>query len=72
LEGFGMKNLINWMCLISIMVLVLQVMIHINSEVINDVNKINRKRRRVTRNAESIEKTGFEYGVNCYQEKIAK
>lgn len=67
-----MKNLINWMCLISIMVLVLQVMIHINSEVINDVNKINRKRKQVTRNAESIGKTGVEYGVNYYQEKIAK
>ena len=40
-----MKNLINWMCLISIMILVLQVMIYINSEVINDYNKIYRKPR---------------------------
>jgi hypothetical protein len=65
-----MKNLINWMCLISIMILVLQVMMHINSEVINDIKKINRK--RISRSSRSIGKTGLEHESNYYQEKIAK
>ena len=38
-----MKNLINWMCLISIMILVLEVMIYINSEVIMIIIKFIEK-----------------------------
>ena len=54
-----MKNLINWMCLISIMILVLQVMIYMNSEVISDYNKINRKRKLVKKKSVSIGNTRF-------------
>ena len=64
-----MKNLINWMCLISIMILVLQVMIYMNSEVISDYNKINRKRKLVKKKNVSIENTRFAEYENYYTQK---
>ena len=67
-----MKNLINWMCLISIMILVLQVMIYMNSEVISDYNKINRKRKLVKKKNVSIENTRFAEYENYYTQKNAK
>lgn len=67
-----MKNLINWMCLISIMILVLQVMIYMNSEVISDYNKINRKRKLVKKKSVSIGNTRFAEYENYYTQKIAK
>ena len=67
-----MKNLINWMCLISIMILVLQVMIYINSEVINDYNKIYRKRKLVKKKNVSIGNPRFVECENYYTQKIAK
>lgn len=67
-----MKNLINWMCLISIMILVLQVMIHISSEVISDLNKSNKKRKRTVRTSKYVGKTRVSSEVDCYAEKIAK
>ena len=67
-----MKNLINWMCLISIMILVLQVMIYMNSEVISDYNKINRKRKLVKKKNVSIENTRFAEYENYYTQKSAK
>ena len=39
-----MKNLINWMCLLSVMGLVVQVMIHISSEIIRDFNRSKSKK----------------------------
>ena len=67
-----MKNLINWMCLISIMILVLQVMIYMNSEVINDYNKIYRKRKVVKKKNVSIGNTRFTEYESYYTQKIAK
>ena len=67
-----MKNLINWMCLISIMILVLQVMIYMNSEVISDYNKINRKRKLVKKKNVSIGNTRFAEYEDYYAQKIAK
>ena len=67
-----MKNLINWMCLISIMVLILQVMIHINLDVFKYTIKKNRKRKVVKSRSVIVEKTGFDAYGYCYEEKIAK
>ena len=67
-----MKNLINWMCLISIMVLILQVMIHINLDVFKYTIKKNRKRKVVKRRNVTVGKTGIEACGYCYEEKIAK
>ena len=67
-----MKNLINWMCLISIMILVLQVMIYMNSEVINDYNKIYRKRKVVKKKNVSIGNARFTECESYYTQKIAK
>ena len=67
-----MKNLINWMCLISIMVLILQVMIHINLDVFKYTIKKNRKRKVVKSRSITVEKTGFDAYGYCYEEKIAK
>ncbi|MEG1409233.1 MAG: hypothetical protein RSD36_05265 [Terrisporobacter sp.] len=67
-----MKNLINWMCLISIMTLVLQVMIHISSEVISDLNKTNKKRKRTVRTSKYVGKTRVSGEIDYYTEKIAK
>ena len=43
-----MRNLVNWMCLISVIFLILQVMMHISSEAIADVNNsiYNEKKRK--------------------------
>ncbi|MEG0181708.1 MAG: hypothetical protein ACRCYC_15500 [Paraclostridium sp.] len=67
-----MKNLINWMCLISIMGLVLQVMAHISSEVISDINKKDKKRKRIIRTDKRVEKPRVSNDINYYTEKIAK
>ena len=67
-----MKNLINWMCLISIMVLILQVMIHINLDVFKYTIKKNRKRKVVKGRSVTVGKTGFDAYGYCYEEKIAK
>ena len=67
-----MKNLINWMCLISVMILVLQVMIYMNSEVIRDYNKINKKRTLAKKKNVSIENARFAEYENYYTQKIAK
>ena len=67
-----MKNLINWMCLISVMILVLQVMIYMNSEVISDYNKINKKRKLAKKKNVSIENARFAEYENYYTQKIAK
>jgi len=67
-----MKNLINWMCLISVMGLVLQVMIHINSEIIKDFKNINSKKSNINRKGKSIANTRVERSSDYYQEKIAK
>lgn len=48
-----MKNLVNWMCLICVMYLIVQVMVHISNEVIADVNnsiKLNNQRKNKTKN----------------------
>lgn len=67
-----MKNLINWMCLISVMGLVLQVMVHINSEIIKDFNKVNAKKSNINRRGKSIGNTRVRRNREYYQEKIAK
>ncbi|CEO12170.1 Uncharacterised protein [[Clostridium] sordellii] len=67
-----MKNLINWMCLISIMVLILQVMIHINLDVFKYTIKKNRKRKVVKSRSVTVGKTRFDAYGYCYEEKIAK
>ncbi|GAA0701756.1 hypothetical protein GCM10008904_07850 [Paraclostridium ghonii] len=67
-----MKNLINWMCLISVMGLVLQVMVHINSEIIKDFNKANAKKSNINRRGKSIGNTRVRRNGEYYQEKIAK
>ncbi|MGL5642033.1 MAG: hypothetical protein ACRDDM_07170 [Paraclostridium sp.] len=67
-----MKNLINWMCLISIMTLVLQVMTHISSEVISDLNKSNKKRKKTVRTSKYVGKTRVSNEADYYAEKIAK
>lgn len=67
-----MKNLINWMCLISVMGLVLQVMIHINSETIKDFKNINAKKSNINRKRKSIANTRVRRSSDYYQEKIAK
>ncbi|CEO36047.1 hypothetical protein [Paraclostridium sordellii] len=67
-----MKNLINWMCLISIMVLILQVMIHINLDVFKYTIKKNRKRKVVKSRSVTVGKTEFDAYRYCYEEKIAK
>ncbi|WP_250675597.1 hypothetical protein LZ906_015175 [Paraclostridium ghonii] len=67
-----MKNLINWMCLISVMGLVLQVMVHINSEIIKDFNKLNAKKSNINRRDKCIGNTRVRRNRECYQEKIAK
>lgn len=67
-----MKNLINWMCLISVMGLVLQVMVHINSEIIKDFNKVNAKKSNINKRGESIGNTRVRRNGEYYQEKIAK
>lgn len=67
-----MKNFVNWMCLFSIMVLILQVMVHINKEVILELNKKNKKNKRSKRVNVSVENTSVEEKCNYYQRKIAK
>lgn len=67
-----MKNLINWMCLISVMGLVLQVMIHINSEIIKDFKNINAKKTNINKKRKNIANTRVRRSSDYYQEKIAK
>lgn len=67
-----MKNFVNWMCLFSIMVLVLQVMVHINKEAILELNKKNKKVRRSKDVNVGIGNTDIEEKYNYYQRKIAK
>lgn len=67
-----MKNFVNWMCLFSIMVLVLQVMVHINKEAILELNKKNKKVRRSKDVNIDIGNTTVEEKYNYYQRKIAK
>ena len=67
-----MKNLINWMCLLSVMGLVVQVMIHINSEIIREFNSIKSKKSNIKVKRKTIENTGVERNREYYQEKIAK
>ena len=67
-----MKNFVNWMCLFSIMVLVLQVMVHINKEAILELNKKNKKVRRSKNVNIGIGNTTVEEKYNYYQRKIAK
>ena len=67
-----MKNLINWMCLLSVMGLVVQVMIHINSEIIREFNSIKSKKSNIKVKRKTVENTGVERNREYYQEKIAK
>lgn len=52
-----MKNLVNWMCLICIMFLIVQVMIHISAEVIADVNGNNSSKKRKNKKGTNIGNT---------------
>lgn len=67
-----MKNLINWMCLLSIMGLVLQVMVHINSEIIKEFNSIKSKKTNMKAKRKSVANTRVNRSREYYQEKIAK
>ncbi|OSB08840.1 hypothetical protein [Paraclostridium bifermentans] len=67
-----MKNLINWMCLLSVMGLVVQVMIHISSEIIRDFNSIKTKKTNIKARRKSVANTRVERRGGYYQEKIAK
>ncbi|KKY01651.1 MULTISPECIES: hypothetical protein [Paraclostridium] len=67
-----MKNLINWMCLLSVMGLVLQVMIHINSEIIREFNSAKSKKTNMKAKRKSIANTRVKRTGEYYQEKIAK
>ena len=53
-----MKNLVNWMCLLSIMFLIIQVMVYISGEVISDINSLessNKKRNNKSRSVGNTE-----------------
>ena len=67
-----MKNFIDWMCLFSIMVLILQVMVHINKELILELNRKNRKNRKNKKVSVSIGNSCIKGKYNYYEEKIAK
>ena len=67
-----MKNLINWMCLFSIMGLVLQVMFYINSEVVKEFNKIKHKKINKVKTDRSVGNTKIKRNNDYYQQKIAK
>ncbi|MGL4796795.1 MAG: hypothetical protein ACRC1Y_02100 [Paraclostridium sp.] len=58
-----MKNLVNWMCLICVMFLIVQVMIHISSEVIADVNKSNTSKNRKNKKVVSVGNTSIKKKV---------
>lgn len=67
-----MKNLINWMCLLSVMGLVVQVMIHISSEIIRDFNSLKSKKINANTKGKRVENTRVKRNREYYQEKIAK
>ena len=58
-----MRNLVNWMCLISVIFLILQVMMHISSEAIADVNNSIYKEKRRKNKSEHIGNRGIEKKV---------
>ncbi|MEN2258691.1 hypothetical protein AAIB48_13740 [Paraclostridium benzoelyticum] len=65
-----MKNLINWMCLLSVMGLVLQVMIHINSEIIREFNSAKSKKTNMKAKRKSIANTRVKRTGNIIKKKL--